>query len=117
MNLSVQRRAEITLRSLSPSERKKVNNSLDELRLLTDTPSLPTGGLRKLKSVDLYRYPKGLRGLRKLKSVDLYSYPTGLKHRLRIILSKNDSGWVVEDIMDHDKYNRLGLEARLTQQV
>jgi hypothetical protein len=29
---------------------------------------------------------------------------------LRIILSKNEAGWVVEDIMDDDKYRRLGLE-------
>jgi hypothetical protein len=99
MDLSIQRRAEITLRSLSPSERKKVNNSLNKLRLLADKKLLPAGGLRKLKSVDLY------------------SYPTGLKRRLRIILSKNDSGWVVEDIMDHDKYSRLGLEARPMKQV
>jgi hypothetical protein len=42
-----------------------------------------------------------------LQSTDLYSNPAG---RLRIILSKNDAGWVVEDIIDHDKYRRLGLE-------
>jgi hypothetical protein len=94
MNLSVQRRAEITLRSLSSSERKKVNTSLNKLSLLAEAKLLPAEGLCKLKSLNLY------------------SYPTGLKRRLRIILSKNDSGWVVEEIMDHDKYNRLRLEAR-----
>ena len=43
----------------------------------------------------------------KLQSTDLYSCRAG---HLRIILSKNDAGWVVEDIMDNDKYRRLGLE-------
>ena len=94
MDLSVQRRAGIILRSLSPSEQKKVNNSLNKLRLLAQTKSLPAEGLCKLKSLNLY------------------SYPTGLKRRLRLILSKNDSEWVVEDIMDHDRYNRLRLESR-----
>ncbi len=45
--------------------------------------------------------------IRKLQSNDLYCYPAD---NLRIILSKNDAGWVVEDIMDQDKYHRLGLE-------
>ncbi|MFM8295649.1 MAG: hypothetical protein ACKN9E_14030 [Microcystaceae cyanobacterium] len=86
MDLSIQRRAEITLRSLSPSERKKV---LHKLHLLTDAEL------------------SYAREIRKLQSTDLYSYPAG---RLRIILSKNDTEWVVEDIIDHDKYRRLGLE-------
>jgi len=86
MNLSIQTRAEITLRSLSPSQRKKV---LVKLNLLTDT-RLPYSG-----------------EMRKLQSTDLYSCRVG---HLRIILSKNDAGWVVEDIMDNDKYRRLGLE-------
>ena len=86
MNLSVQRRAEITLRSLSPSERKKV---LHKLHLLTDTRLSYSGEICKLQSTDLYSCRAG---------------------HLRIILSKNDAGWVVEDIMDNDKYRRLGLE-------
>jgi mRNA-degrading endonuclease RelE of RelBE toxin-antitoxin system len=86
MNLSVQRRAEITLRSLSHSERKRV---LHKLNLLTDTRLHYSGEMRKLQSTDLYSYRAD---------------------HLRIILSKNDAGWVVEDIMDNDKYRRLGLE-------
>ncbi|MGL5033329.1 MAG: hypothetical protein ACRC6M_05960 [Microcystaceae cyanobacterium] len=86
MDLSIQQRAEITLRSLSPSERKRV---LHKLHLLTDTKLFYSGEIRKLQSTDLYSYSAG---------------------HLRIILSKNDDGWVVEDIMDHDKYRRLGLE-------
>ena len=86
MNLSIQTRAEITLRALSPSERKRV---LVKLNLLTDTRLPYSGEIRKLQSTDLYSYPAD---------------------HLRIILSKNDAGWVVEDIMDQDKYHRLGLE-------
>jgi mRNA-degrading endonuclease RelE of RelBE toxin-antitoxin system len=86
MNLSVQRRAEITLRSLSHSERKRV---LHKLNLLTDTRLSYSGEICKLQSTDLYSCRAG---------------------HLRIILSKNEAGWVVEDIMDNDKCRRLGLE-------
>lgn len=86
MNLSIQTRAEITLRSLSPSERKRV---LHKLHLLTDTNLCHSGEICKLQFTDLYSCRAG---------------------HLRIILSKNDAGWVVEDIMDNDKYRRLGLE-------
>jgi len=86
MNLSIQTRAEITLRALSPSERKRV---FVKLNLLTDTRLPYSGEMRKLQSTELYSYRAD---------------------HLRIILSKNEAGWVVEDIMDHDKYRRLGLE-------
>ncbi|MEB3123128.1 MAG: hypothetical protein VKL41_18140 [Snowella sp.] len=86
MNLSIQTRAEITLRALSPSERKRV---LHKLHLLPNIKLSHSGEIRKLQSTDLYSYPAD---------------------HLRIILSKNDAGWVVEDIMDQDKYHRLGLE-------
>jgi hypothetical protein len=86
MNLSIQTRAEITLRSLSHSERKRV---LHKLHLLTDTELSYS------------------REIRKLQFTDLYSCRAG---HLRIILSKNEAGWVVEDIIDNDKYRRLGLE-------
>lgn len=81
------------MRSLSPSERKKV---LDKLHLLTDAELSYSGEIRKLQSTDLYSYPAGY---------------------LRIILSKSDAGWVVEDIIDHDKYRRLELETRPVEKV
>ncbi len=96
MNLSIQRRAEITLRSLSPSERKTVIDALNKLRLLDDTEVGSSPNILKLQSTNLYRYRVG---------------------RFRIILSKNDSGWTVEDIMYRDKFDRLGLESKQVQKA
>lgn len=93
MDLSIQRRAEITLRALSRPERDKV---LSKLKVLANRGSTHRNKIKKLKSTNLYAYRAG---------------------HLRIILSKDNGGWVVEDIMDHDKYDRLHLEASPAETV
>lgn len=90
MNVHLQDRAEVALRSLDPPEREKVD-----------------AALRMLKETDL----DGLRGSQKLRALKLASqeklYSFRASNILRLIVSYRPSKWVVEDIMERDRLARL----------
>lgn len=91
MSIPIQRRAEIALRSLHPTERRRVLRALATLEATEPQIALASGKLHRL--VDAA--PEG----------NLYSYRGS--QRLRVILSRDQASWTVEDIVDHDRLNRI----------
>lgn len=91
MQLQVQRRAEIALRSLNTADRQRIDRALNEL-----ASADPRRGPRLPK---FHSLATGFSGK------PLFAYRAG--RRLRLILSFNDDLCVVEDIVDHDKLDRL----------
>lgn len=90
MNVLIQRRAEIALRSLDPQEQKKVQAALGVLET-TNLGEVPSSHrLRVLK----FTSPEKL-------------YTFRVNNELRLILSASESRWIVEDIMAHDRFARL----------
>jgi mRNA-degrading endonuclease RelE of RelBE toxin-antitoxin system len=92
MNVQLQDRAEVALRSLDPPEREKIRAALRELER-TDLGE----GERTRK----------LRALKLASQAKLYSFNAG--RILRLILSYSPSKWVVEDIMLRDGLARFLL--------
>ena len=90
MQLHIHRRAEISLRSLGAVEQKRIHRALAELAA---EPKLP------------YSSPK-LRGLSTgLSGKKLYAYRAS--PQLRLILSLDADECTVEDIVNHDRLDRL----------
>ena len=91
MQIQIQRRAEIALRSLPPVEQKRLH------RALYDLESMDRAGLgrsHKLKRLPLRAHDR-----------QLFVYiSTG---RLRLILSLSDEVCIVEDVVDHDQFERM----------
>jgi hypothetical protein len=90
MNVQLEGRAEIALRSLDPPERDKVRAALQVLEK-TDLSKLK--GSQKLQALKLASQAK------------LYSFR--VDKILRLIVSASPSQWTVEDIMHHDRLARL----------
>jgi|CZKJ01.1.fsa_nt_gi mRNA-degrading endonuclease RelE of RelBE toxin-antitoxin system len=90
MNVRLQDRAEVALRSLDPPEQEKVH-----------------AAIQVLERNDLGK----LRGSQKLRALKLASqerlYSFRVNNMLRLILSASPSQWIVEDIMQHDRLARL----------
>ena len=97
MNITIQRRAEIALRSLQQNERKQILKSLQQLE--------------EVQPKDLWHIPK-LQKLPNDLGKELHIYQGN--RRLRLILSIKNNICIVEDILDHDKLGRL--VANLNQQ-
>jgi hypothetical protein len=90
MNVLLEGRAEIALRSLDPPERQSVQAALEVLEH-ADLGALKSSG--KLHAM-------------KLSSPErLYSFR--VNKMLRLILSERLSQWIVEDIVNHDRLARL----------
>lgn len=90
MNLIIQRRAEIALRSLGRAQQKPIIRALDEL-----SSTAPD---------ELHRNPKLYR-LAAASGEKLYVYKGSL--RLRLILSIDADTCTVEDVVHYDKLNRF----------
>jgi len=91
MEIQFKRRSEISLRSLSGADRRKVDRSLQELAA-TDASSLY--GLPQLRKL-----AAGFSGKK------LYTYRATT--RLRLVLTIEADVCYVEDIVDHDHLTRL----------
>ena len=94
IKIVIQRRAKIALRSLQQSEKKQITNALAQIEIIQ---------------------PKNLFKMTKLNKInsfgkDLYIYRGN--QRLRLVLSIQDDVCIVEDILDHDKLNRLVANSR-----
>ena len=93
MKIIVQRRAEIALRSLQKSEQKQIARALDELSKAD----------RKL----LYGSPKIHKLAAGYSNKNLFIYKGTTK--LRLILSLTNDSCILEDIVDHDRLDRLSV--------
>lgn len=90
MQVRLERRAEIAFRSLSPIEQRHIARAMDEISSAS---------------------PEELRLSRKLHKV-LAASGEGLyvfrgSQRLRLVLSIEGDSCTIEDVVDHDKLNRL----------
>jgi mRNA-degrading endonuclease RelE of RelBE toxin-antitoxin system len=95
MQLHIHRRAEISLRSLGAVEQKRIHRALAELAA---EPKLP------------YSSPKFQRLSTGFSGKKLYVYRAS--PRLRLILSLDADGCTIEDIVNHDRLDRLFSERR-----
>ncbi|WP_304511905.1 hypothetical protein [Desulfobacula sp.] len=91
MNISIQRRAEIALRSLDKIEQKRILRSLSAISAIDRVNFSQDPKFRKLAT--------GFSGKK------LYIYKGSQK--LRLILSFEGDVCTVEDIVDHDRLSRL----------
>jgi len=92
MKLIIQKRVEIALRSLGKVEQKQITHALAALSLV--------------KQEEFGRSAK-IRRLHTSSGEKLYVYRGNL--RLRLILSVHGGTIIVEDVVDHDRLNRLPL--------
>ena len=90
MNITIQRRAEIALRSLEQDEKKQVLKSIEQIK------SIPPNSL-----FQIFKLQKLSNGL----DENLYVYRAS--HRLSLILSVKDSVCIIEDILAADRLDRL----------
>jgi hypothetical protein len=91
MQILIQHRAEISLRSLGKEEQKQIARALN--KLTTEDPAL------LFKSPKLYKLNAGL------SDKELYVFRGSPK--LRLILSFEGDICTVEDVIDHDRLDRL----------
>ena len=89
MDIIMQRRAKIALRSLEQNEQKQILKALEQIELT--------------QSKDLFQIPQ----LKKLRNLDENLYMYRGSHRLRLVLSIQGDVCIVEDILAHDKLDRL----------
>jgi len=90
MEIQMTGRAEIALRSVDPTERQRVLNVIKELRTLSPLQMIGSRNFQQLKTVS---------------DEKLYTYRAS--PRLRIILSKTESAWMVEDIVDRERLDQI----------
>ena len=95
MNLSMQSRAEIALRSLEKTEQNQVKRALSEISTFT---------LAELSQSSKFRI------LHVTSGEKLYIYRGNQK--LRLVLSVDSDRCMVEDIVDHDRVDRLLLNQK-----
>lgn len=91
MQLRIERRAEIALRSLQKFERKQIDRALNKL-LAFDRATLS-------QSSKLHMLASGF------SSRKLFVYRGSLK--LRLVLAFDGDTCVLEDVVDHDRLDRL----------
>jgi hypothetical protein len=91
MYLRIERRAEIALRSLQKIEQKHIDRALNEL-LASDMATIR-------QSPKIHMLASGFSGRK------LFVYRGSRK--LRLVLSVDNETCVVEDIVDHDRLDRL----------
>ena len=91
MEVLIQRRTEVAIRSLGQSEQKHILRALIELQ--------------SIDFKELNRHPKVYKLSAGYSKVDLYIYRGSPKLRL-IFLAKGDS-CIIEDVIHHDRLKRL----------
>ena len=91
MQLRIERRAEIALRSLQKIEKKRIDRALNELLEFDQTTLRHSPKIHMLMS--------GISGSK------LFVYRGSPK--LRLVLSFEDETCVLEDIVDHERLGRL----------
>lgn len=91
MEIIIERRAEIAFRSLDKNEQKKITHSLS--------------AISNIDRKELVLEPKLHKLATGFSDKKLYSYRGSPKYRL--ILSFEEEFCIVEDIVDHDRLNRL----------
>lgn len=94
MNLIIERRAEIALRSLRGVDQKQISRALQELAAIPPK--------------ELFRHPKIHKVISSPDSTALYIY--GGVIRLRLILAIEGETCTVVDVVDHDRLGRLRPE-------
>jgi hypothetical protein len=99
MELVIQQRAEIAIRSLSRFEQTQVRWALDEISAVA--------------SNDLYQSAK-FRKLRVGSGETFYVYRGN--PRLRLLLSIHGDRCTIEDVVDHDKLSRLQLNLDINEE-
>lgn len=123
MEVNIQRRAEIALRSLEQRQQKQVLQAIEELRSIPQEDAYWLLRLTKNKS-KMPKPPKGipkppssaklskLKQSNNLSGKELYKYH--VNHELRLILSFASNMCIIEDIMARDKLKKLvaNLEAQ-----
>lgn len=91
MQLRIERRAEIAMRSLQKIEQKQIDRALKELITL-DKPTLS-------QNPKLILHPSGIL------SRKIYVYRGSPK--LRLVITFDGDTCVIEDVVDHDRLDRL----------
>jgi mRNA-degrading endonuclease RelE of RelBE toxin-antitoxin system len=99
MEIVLQRRAEIAIRSLSKFEQKQIKRALDTISSVTPT--------------ELYQNPK-FRKLRVGSGETLYMYRGNLK--LRLLLTIQGENCTIEDVVDRDKLSHLPLNLDINEE-
>lgn len=87
MGINFQHRAHVALQSLDSRDQTATHKALS---WLTSVPH-----------EQMVRSPR----IKKVQGLDLYILKIGI--RLRAVLSRKDDVWTVEDIVDHDRLQRL----------
>ena len=93
MQVTINRRAEIALRSLSQKEQEQISRAIDDLRAMSQK--------------DFYKHDK-LKKHYKLISLageELYIFRGN--QSIRLVLSATDDACIVEEILDHNRLKRL----------
>lgn len=93
MNITFHRRAEIALRSLDLKEQQQITQVVEKLLAVNN----PNENFVKTKLHKLATKPP----------TSLYSYRGN--NRLKLIISIDNNEWVVEDIIDHDRFKQLPI--------
>lgn len=93
MNIQIERRAEIALRSLHGVDQKQVTRALHELKTI--------------EMQDFYRHQK-IHKVFSPTGGNLYIYGGGM--RLRLVLTIEGENCRIIDIVDHDRLGRLLLD-------
>jgi len=90
MRITVKRRAEVALRSLSQREQGQLSRAINELTATSQE--------------DFYHHAK-LRKLISANGENLYTFRGN--QSLRMVLSATDDSCTIEDILDHDRLKQL----------
>ncbi len=93
MNITFHRRAEIALRSLDLKEQQQITQVVKKLIAVNN----PNENFVKTK----------LHKLATKSPMSLYSYRGN--NRLKLIISIDNNEWVVEDIIDRDRFEQLPI--------
>jgi mRNA-degrading endonuclease RelE of RelBE toxin-antitoxin system len=91
MQLRIERRAEIALRSLQKTEQRYIERALNELQASDRATLRHNSKIRIIAS--------------SLPGRKLFVYKGSAK--LRLVLSFDDDTCVIEDVVDHDRLDRL----------
>ena len=91
MQVVLQRRAEVALRSLHEREKKRIARAIDMIADSDRRTLLQSGHVKKIA----------------MPGPDLYVYKAGLKMRLILSFEFEEEVCVVEDILSHDAFTQL----------
>lgn len=93
MELRVERRAEIALRSLQKTDQRQIQKALNDLS------SADRASLRNNSKIHML--------VVRMSGVKLFTYRANA--RLRLVLSFDNETCILEDIVDHDRLERFAM--------